>query len=130
MDWSGRRLLFSGGGVVDTTLGERGRFLRGGPIYWERRSLEAALVDLFFAASLSATRGCLHLMSRACLYLLRMLSVALGMICQGRQGTGGRATRTGASFSTVRSWLFRSNGERLRGLRNIWASSADGPSCW
>ena len=64
MDWSKRRLLFSGGSVRDNTLGERNRFLRGGPIYWERSLLVVALDDLFFAASLDASRGCIYLKPR------------------------------------------------------------------
>ena len=64
MDWSGRRLLFSGGGVGDNTLGERSRFLRGGPIYWECSLLVAALEDLFFSASLDASRGYIYLKPR------------------------------------------------------------------
>ena len=62
--WSGRRLLFRGGGVGDNTLGEHGMFLRGGLIYWERSLLVATLNDLFFAASLDASRRCIYLKPR------------------------------------------------------------------
>ena len=37
--WSGRRILFSGGGVGDNTQEEHGRFFRCGLIYWERSLL-------------------------------------------------------------------------------------------
>ena len=64
MDWRGRPLFFSGGGVGDNTLGDRGRFMRGGPIYWECSLLVAVLDDLFFAASLDVSRGCIYLKPR------------------------------------------------------------------
>ena len=62
--WSRRRLLFRGGWVGDNTLGERGRFLRGGLIYWKRSLLVATLDDLFFAASLDASQRCIYLKPR------------------------------------------------------------------
>ena len=49
MDWSGRRLLFGGGGVEDNTMGERGRFCRadlsfGNIAHWQRRSATSSLL--------------------------------------------------------------------------------------
>ena len=57
MDWSGRRLLFSGRGVGDNTLGERGRFYGADLYIGSVACWVAALDDLFFAASLDASRG-------------------------------------------------------------------------
>ena len=61
---SGRRLLFRGGRVRDNTLGDRGRFLIGGLIYWERSLLVATINNLFFAVPLDASRRCRYLKPR------------------------------------------------------------------
>ena len=86
MDWNGRRLLFSGGGVGDNTLGERGRFLRGRRIYWERSLLVAALDDLFFTAFLDASRGCIYLNPRRVPLFTEYALCRPRKICRGRQG--------------------------------------------
>ena len=50
MDWSGRHLLFGGGGVEDNTLGERGGFCRANLSFGSITRWVAALNDLVFAA--------------------------------------------------------------------------------